>query len=853
MSPSEEGNGNSPPNSSQRLFPLPYLPSVGPLPSRSARVRFRYKLHRDIINVTNRCICTLNRMYAPEADIPQQHHGQQDRHHCICFSHSHINRQPDNHVPLSCLSSLPPCHPNHHDHSRVPLLSPSCFCSSSSSTPSRSQLRLLSFIRQHSYGLVCRVRSAPHSISGGASDAQANPADVLSAFSFHAHTVATSTPGHMHKDSSSSDQHRMSEGQHHPARASSVPHLSFHSDLEGSLPVSEWSCVPVPRTSSFSSAVTSVVPLCANRVALPEQLHIIPVVTVLPPQMSAVYGDAEEGPAQLLRHPLEVFELNQSAPLRPPRVAGSRSEYVALIRRLKDVGMIDFTSCPKAVNGIFTVGKDDVSDRLIIDAQPANRLFVDPPHVSLPDPSHLVQLQVPKGRCMFVAKSDLSNFYHHLGLPSWMQPYFALPPLTPEELSSMGASSETAIFPMCVTMPMGWSHAVLLANTCHEHVVYTSGALERENNLLQHASPVISDHRVTHGIVIDDLFLFCLNQSLAQRVFTRILDAYRRAGFVVKLSKVVHPTSDPVKVIGFDISGVHSSVRLPIDSCLSLLRVTLAVLRMGHVSGLGLASLIGRWTWVMLLRRPSLSILQQVYRFSETAYRRRFSLWPSVRKELWMLIGLLPLLHADLSAPVFRNVIATDASELAAGVVCTSLTKDMSRALWPVCSSRSHACLQTLVNKQQMMGVDMRDICRDMDMEYSTSSNQQQQLIQTAAHTYAEMYAEVGDASWSTLVSKAWHTPEHINALELRAVLLALHWALSFPSSHLSRVYLLVDSTVTFFTLWKGRCSSPQLLWIMRKVAALLLANGMQLLTGWIPSAVNPADAPSRCVDHRHM
>ena len=57
-----------------------------------------------------------------------------------------------------------------------------------------------------------------------------------------------------------------------------------------------------------------------------------------------------------------------------------------------------------------------------IDAQPANRLFVDSPRVSLPDPSHLVQLQVPKGHTMYVGKSDLSNFYHHLGLPEWMQP-----------------------------------------------------------------------------------------------------------------------------------------------------------------------------------------------------------------------------------------------------------------------------------------------------------------------------------------------------------------------------------------------------------------------------------------------
>src|SRR6185437_8565396 len=96
-----------------------------------------------------------------------------------------------------------------------------------------------------------------------------------------------------------------------------------------------------------------------------------------------------------------------------------------------ELGMLSFTATPKAVNGVFAVGKDADSDRLIIDSQPANRLFVDAPPVSLPNPSHLVQLQVPRGQRMYVGKSDLSNFYHHLGLPDWMRPFFALPPLTP--------------------------------------------------------------------------------------------------------------------------------------------------------------------------------------------------------------------------------------------------------------------------------------------------------------------------------------------------------------------------------------------------------------------------------------
>jgi len=157
---------------------------------------------------------------------------------------------------------------------------------------------------------------------------------------------------------------------------------------------------------------------------------------------------------------------------------------------MQSLGMLGFTATPKAVNGVFTVGKDRETDRLIIDAQPANRYFVDSPHVDLPNPSHLVQMAVPAGAVMFAGKSDMSNFYHHLGVPRWMQPYLALPPLTPAELASIGLPAGAA-FPMCLTTPMGWSHAVFLAQAAHEHVVYSSGALRREDSLLCLTSPAV--------------------------------------------------------------------------------------------------------------------------------------------------------------------------------------------------------------------------------------------------------------------------------------------------------------------------------------------------------------------------
>ena len=763
------------------LFPLPFVTIAWRSPHRSARSRQRLTQHHTSIAITNRCIVTLNRLYDSSYSLipPSKFNPPSSRTppgipSLFEFTTHNVSPHPDTRGAPHAIGSA-------------------------------AQQRLLNNIHSHCMDFATQVRISLSSLRDG--ERCRDPCDlphddILTSWCF--------------------------------APTNVVDVVTFEGPLpptsDGSHPTSH---PTASQSSSYSSSPTSVTPLMAGRVALPDSLNIVPFVNVLPPDVANTYHVSES--SKLLRAPLEVYELNMFTPLRAPRVAGSRVEYIKLISRLHEQHMISFTASPMSVNGVFTVGKDEHHDRLIIDAQPANRLFVDPPHVALPDPSHLVQLQVPTDATMFVGKSDLSNYYHHLGLPEWMQPYFALPSLTERELRDTGIStSNGAVYPMCVTLPMGFSHAVYIAEMSHEHVLYSSGALSRDDNLMRMKSPLVRADRVLHGIVIDDFFTFCLNIDVATRQFKSVIDAYRRAGFVVKSSKVVLPTSDTIKVIGFNICGRESTICLPIESRVELVRATLSVLRDGIVTGIGLAHIIGRWTWCMLLRRSSLAILQHVYRFVTVANRRRFDIWPTVRRELWMLIGILPLLRFNFSSPMFHRIIASDASELAAGVVTTPLTDHMQKRMWPICSNRYHASVQAVLNSHSASTLSPDDT----SVEHG--------VIRDMYDSYHAYYTDIVTSRWTTIISKAWCFDEHINALELRAVLLAVHWVLTYPSCITRRVYILVDSTVAFFTVWKGRSSSPQLLLILRKLSALLLSSDMSLLPGWIPSEVNPADGPSR-------
>jgi hypothetical protein len=471
-------------------------------------------------------------------------------------------------------------------------------------------------------------------------------------------------------------------------------------------------------------------------------------------------------------------------------VFGSHSEYVKLIKRLLAVGMVSLTTHPKVINGVFAVPKDAEEDRLIIDAVFANAWFATPAKVQLPDPSHLAKVQCdPKHGPIYVAKSDLSNFYHYLAIPAWMRPYFCLVGVP---ASDLGLTGSHLVYPMCHTTPMGWSHAVYVAQSAHEHTLYSAGVLRREDSLL--VSHVLdSPSVVKHGLYIDDGGHIGHDQQRVQAQLDLCCDAYERRGFVVKRSKVVRASADGVRLLGLLVDGQDRSVSVPVESRVDLLRSTLTLLAKPKVSGLDLAALVGRFTWCMLVRRPALQCFHQVYRFIQVRKAQRGQVWPTVVRELLLACALLPLLSASLTLPFSSRLLATDASDLGGAVV-----------------SRTAAASESSV-------------------------------LRSPSFMVSSMLTQ----SWSTIIQHRWRYKEHINALELRAILLGLIWMLTCKQiSH--RVLLFTDSTVCLGVLTKGRTSAKCLRLIHNTVAAVCLSSGVSLVPTYVPSDLNPADGPSR-------
>ena len=92
--------------------------------------------------------------------------------------------------------------------------------------------------------------------------------------------------------------------------------------------------------------------------------------------------------------------------------------------------------------------------------------------------------------------------------------------------------------------------------------------------------------------------------------------------------------------------------------------------------------------------------------------------------------------------------------------------------------------------------------------------------------------------SWTVAHSYPFKTEEHINILELRAILHTLEWRARTSTFHSCRFLHLSDSQVCLAVLTLKR--------LLRRISSLCLALNVYPLWAWIESRLNPADEPSR-------
>ena len=787
-----QGDTSTPSNnvftsSSSCIYPIPFLPLPFRCISSSARVRQRYYRTRLSTLITNCTITSLNKLYSP-------------------LSY--------NKTTLFETAST----------TFNPFITSSTF-------PSLIHRRVLQHISSCVRTFISESRGSGSST--GTSDIKQAFSSSFSLSSIY--QVISSTTGYSHFTP--------------PTSTNSVPATSSLSPFPFSATSFPTSFPFSPSSSYFHSLPVAITPLIAATVSLPTNTTSVNMVDVLPFQWSSLYSSSTSG----LLKPIQIVKQNLlKLKLPTPRIHGTKKQYVSLIHRLLNNQMITLSlpSDVKVVNGLFTVTKDATTTRMIVDARYANTYFIDPPSVHLPTPASFISLSLPHGSTLYKCKTDLENFYHHIKLPNWLCQYFALPSISIDQLpkdyilSSIWLSSlpsSTRIHPVLTRLAMGFSHAVSIAQTMHEHILYSSNALLSSSHILNIISPVITSIPI-HAPYVDDNNMLGTCPIQLQSAYDKCIQAYANAGFPVKKSKCILPTSLSVTMIGVSISAT-GIVSLPIDRMHILLNATMYVISSRHATGKLLASIVGSWTWCMLLRRFSLCIFRHVYRFISCAGDKDYMLWPCVIEELLSIMSIVPLLRADMSCVFFDKVLATDASTTGAGMSVTSINDHVFSSLFPLTGLHVHdlAFLSSSTSTKPSSNL--------FSLSTATSMLQQPHIQDRVSSTSilsstVDAYNTILSTYWYDVFSFPWLRTAHINMLELNTVHTAIRWLLSHPYSISVRTILCIDNAASYYALRKGR--STKLLSTLRKIAALILVSGLSLSLLWVPSKVNPADKASR-------
>jgi hypothetical protein len=615
-------------------------------------------------------------------------------------------------------------------------------------------------------------------------------------------------------------------------------------------------------SQSYSECVLGgPIEVVAEKVALPEVGGGFDACSYAPPDLAA-FGYAEEAAmedgfmAQLASVGIHSFH------------KASPDEYAAVLCRLAKAGMIEFTDerCEHPL-GLFSVPKDEDTQRLITDGRPANVFFRTPVFEHTSGDS-LGKMQVPHGKLLEVAKADLENFFHTCDAPPPCRQYLGLRPVQAATLVQRGAYLQPGVVdadgfthPRYLTLPMGWGPSPGIAQSAHEAILYGGHGIGSDR--AQALEPVLSPAArwsskrvpnidstysgVPHALVVDDLMLFRYREKLVQDLAGDVSDVgrtstdtaialqtsgktqlsapelgpvlkrYKDVGLRAKASKVFDysPVQD---LLGYKLD--HNVLRCSESRYQQLRTAVLQISQRGWVYPREVEGLVGRFTHVFLLCRFALSIFSAVYAFARKCGHLHTRPWPSVIKELTQALDILPLIRSDLGRPVSPLVVQTDA-----------------------CNT-GEACVYTET-------VAMNELKREcLRPRHEPSASEVEVNRWSVQAAYSPLFPTSTQASdWRIGFRRAYSTQRklaHINDKEMGALTNAVRWASRAPRSRNCRICLQSDSAVAVAVARKGRSSRPGMLKHCRRLAAVTLTEQIALEARWVATSKNMADRPSR-------
>ena len=532
------------------------------------------------------------------------------------------------------------------------------------------------------------------------------------------------------------------------------------------------------------------------------------------------------------------------------KINAAVQEKLDLYKKLAECGRLRRVdkACDRSpfVSGLFSVGKNEVKDRLILDARPPNLLEQSRTVwcSSMAAGSCLVDIVLQPGRILVSSGLDLTDYFYQFVIsPQRVDRNRLAGSLSAYEAKYVFGKNEPADFdgPVLVslsTLAMGDLLACEFAQAAHLGLCLQNQVCDA-NSLLSFRTPVPRSLSMI-GIVIDDLIALeqIFSEQLAappgdldsEKRIARALAGYEKATLLHNPDKgFTRETCS--RFWGCELDGSKGLVRGSTLRMWPLFCLTCRIALLGFSTVKLMEVISGCWISLMTMRRRLLCVMNLIFEpLGIEDSTRVIKLSPELIDELFCICALAPLAVADLKSQFLPFVVATDASS----TWMAAVRADLDVKVVEECSRHSlkkgnwSQLLPTA--KAWLKSHDMLDPEDEMPEEgYNTHP------------------------LWTTLASslhyvERWRAPckygQHINILELKSF---IKEEKALARSFCGARYLAgLDSQVSLGALVKGRAASVALNSVLRSSLCYPIGSGLAGYYMYFASETNRADGPTR-------
>ena len=549
------------------------------------------------------------------------------------------------------------------------------------------------------------------------------------------------------------------------------------------------------------------------------------------------------------RRPLDFAEAIDIDDPKLPKVklrcpASRRIRVLEKLDSVQRLALLDAARCRRGLeNGLFSIPKDQVRDRMVLDARRANAAEQSEKRwiYSLGSLQQFLHVFLAPHEHLEINAEDLREFYHAFVVGAQRQERNILQgvykPDQIRHLKSFRPELEAAkeIVAALDTLAMGDTNAVAYGQVAHLALLLRTGHFGLEDFITLKNRPSRKKWHV--GLMIDDFILveICEQGKRSEEVRRMVEDvraAYVQYGLPRHEGKAVEHSTEG-EFWGAQLDGVQGILRPSLKRLIPLANITIKIVQLGYCTVGLLEVLSGCYVAAFQLRRRLMSALEHIYsaqrsRSRSTIVRLSFSL----KNELLEVVGLLPLAVIDMRIKPSSTLVASDASTQAEAAVALEIGEKrtaefqkhgIQKGLWNRLLSPS----ATYLRSQGLLGVEEELPCTD---EYRM-------------HPIWEEVVSCGQFRPFGKTKKV-RCKKHINLGELDAALRAEEKL--FNEQPGSFYIHLVDSQVVAACLVKGRSSSSSVNKRLRSSIASHVGQGGRSFIGYVRSKLNPADDPTR-------